>query len=125
MDDGFFIEQSIGIVGLGLMGGSLALALRGYCTRIIGVDSNSETLALARERKVVDFATDNLAKALAQIDLLILAAPVRANLALLEKIPQIHSGSLAILDLSSTKAEIVAAMDRLPAGILCSVTGRA
>ena len=114
MDDGFFIEQSIGIVGLGLMGGSLALALRGYCTRIIGVDSNSETLALARERKVVDFATDNLAQALAQIDLLILAAPVRANLALLEKIPQIHSGSLAILDLSSTKAEIVAAMNKLP-----------
>ena len=114
MDDGFFIEQSIGIVGLGLMGGSLALALRGYCTRIIGVDPNPETLALARERKVVDFATDNLAKALAQIDLLILAAPVRANLALLEKIPQIHSGSLAILDLSSTKAEIVAAMNKLP-----------
>jgi prephenate dehydrogenase len=114
MDDGFFIEQSIGIVGLGLMGGSLALALRGYCTRIIGVDPNPETLALARERKVVDFATDNLAQALAQIDLLILAAPVRANLALLEKIPQIHSGSLAILDLSSTKAEIVAAMNKLP-----------
>jgi len=114
MDDGFFIDQSIGIVGLGLMGGSLALALRGYCTRIIGIDSNEETLALARERKVVDFATDNLAQVLAQIDLLILAAPVRANLALLEKIPRIHSGSIAILDLSSTKAEIVAAMNKLP-----------
>ena len=37
-DDGFFIEQSICIVGLGLMGGSLALALRGYCNQIIGVD---------------------------------------------------------------------------------------
>jgi prephenate dehydrogenase len=115
-EDGFFIEQNTCIVGLGLMGGSLALALRGYCTRIIGVDPNPETLALAREKHVVDFATDDLAAALAQSDLVILAAPVRANLTLLEKIPQIHPGPLAILDLSSTKAEIVAAMNRLSDG---------
>ena len=48
-EDGFFIEQSICIIGLGLMGGSLALALRGYCTQIIGVDSDQETLAKARK----------------------------------------------------------------------------
>ena len=70
-EDGFFIEQRICIVGLGLMGGSLALALRGYCTRLIGVDPDPETLALAREKTVVDFATDDLAEALAQTDLVI------------------------------------------------------
>ena len=87
-DDGFFIEQSICIVGLGLMVGSLALALRGYCNRIIGVDPDFGTLALACEKNVVDFATDHLAEALPQADLVILAAPVRTNLDLLEKIPQ-------------------------------------
>jgi len=115
-DDGFFIDERICIVGLGLMGGSLALALRGYCSRIIGVDPDIATLALACEKDVVDFATDHLAEALPQSDLVVLAAPVRANLALLEKIPQIHPDPLAILDLSSTKSAIVAAMNQLPEG---------
>ncbi len=115
-EDGLFIEQSICIVGLGLMGGSLALALRGYCTRIIGVDPNPESLAITCEKNVVDFATDDLAEGLSKADLVVLAAPVRTNLALLEKIPQIHPGPLAILDLSSTKSAIVAAMNRLPQG---------
>ena len=113
--DGFFIRERLCIIGLGLMGGSLALALRGSCARILGVDRNPETLALARAKKVTDFVTDDLAAALAESDLVILAAPVRANLALLAAIPQLHPGPLAILDLSSTKAEIVAAMNQLPA----------
>ena len=65
---------------------------------------------------MVDFATDHLAEALPQADLVILAAPVRTNLALLEKIPQIHPAPLAIMDLSSTKSAIVAAMNQLPDG---------
>jgi prephenate dehydrogenase len=115
-EDRFFIEQSICIIGLGLMGGSLALALRGYCSRLIGVDTTPETLALARQRNVVDFATDDLSDALVQADLVVLAAPVRTNLALLEKIPQIHPDPISIIDLSSTKSMIVAAMNQLPRG---------
>lgn len=115
-DDGFFIEESICIIGLGLMGGSLALALRGYCNRIIGVDSNPATLVLAREKNVVDVATADLTSALSQADLVILAAPVRTNLTLLKIIPQIHNGPLSIIDLSSTKVKIVSAMNQLPEG---------
>jgi len=114
MDDDFFLDQRVAILGLGLMGGSLALALRGYCAALIGVDRNPETLALARDRRVVDFATDDLAAALARADLVVLAAPVRANLALLAEIPRLHSGSLMLLDLSSTKSAVVAAMNQLP-----------
>ena len=115
-EDRFFIEQSICIIGLGLMGGSLALALRGYCSRLIGVDPEPATLSLAQQRDVVDVATDNLAEALAQADLVVLATPVRSNLALLEKIPQIHPDPISIIDLSSTKSMIVAAMNQLPQG---------
>jgi prephenate dehydrogenase len=115
-EDQFFIEQSICIIGLGLMGGSLALALRGYCSRLIGVDTVPSTLALARQRNVVDFATDDLREALAQADLVILAAPVRANLTLLETIPLIHPDPISIIDLSSTKSMIVEAMNQLPQG---------
>jgi prephenate dehydrogenase len=115
-EDGFFIEQSICIVGMGLMGGSLALALRGYCSQIIGVDPNPDTLALARDKKVVDLASDDLRAVLPQSDLVILAAPVRTNLALLKKFPQIHPEPLSIMDLSSTKTAIVTAMNELPEG---------
>jgi prephenate dehydrogenase len=115
-EDGFFIEQRICIVGLGLMGGSLALALRGYCTRILGVDPDPSTLALAQKKNTVDFASGHLVEALSQADLVILAAPVRANLALLETIPQVHPKPLAVIDLSSTKTAIVAGMDNLPEG---------
>ena len=115
-EDSFFIKENICIVGLGLMGGSLALALRGYCARMIGVDPDSTTLALAREKNAVDFATANLAEGLDQAELVVLAAPVRTNLELLEKIPRIHDKPLAILDLSSTKTAIVEAMNKLPEG---------
>ena len=113
-DDGFFINQTICIVGLGLMGGSLALALRGYCNRIIGVDPSPETRILARDRKVVHQATADLAEAINQSDLVILAAPVCTNLALLEEISRVCTDRLSILDLSSTKSEIVKAMNQLP-----------
>lgn len=113
-EDGIFIEENICIVGLGLMGGSLALALRGYCARIIGVDSDPATLRLAREKHVVDTAYNDLNTALSLADLVILAAPVRANLSLLKKIPQLHPEPLSIIDLSSTKTAIIKAMDQLP-----------
>jgi prephenate dehydrogenase len=114
--DGIFIKQNICIIGLGLMGGSLALALRGYCSRLIGVDLDSQTLTLARQKNIVDFATDSLPEALKQASLVILAAPVRTNLTLLKKIPTLHPKPLSILDLSSTKTAIVSAMDQLPDG---------
>ncbi len=114
MDDDFFLDQRVAIVGLGLMGGSLALALRGYCPALIGVDRNPETLALAEEKRVVDLATNDLSAALDRADLVVLAAPVRANLALLAEISQLHSSSLMLLDMSSTKSAVVTAMNRLP-----------
>ncbi len=107
-------SHRIAILGLGLMGGSLALALRGRCRALLGIDRDPATLALARRKRIVDFVTDDLAAALPRTDLLILAAPVRVNLAVLAELPRLHPGPLMLLDLSSTKGEIVAAMNRLP-----------
>ncbi len=116
MPSDLFLSQRVAILGLGLMGGSLALALRGSCVALVGMDPKPEVLTLAREKGVLDFATDDLADALQRADLVVLAAPVRANLALLESIPCLHPGPLMIIDLSSTKSEIVTAMNHLPAG---------
>jgi len=77
------IFDKIGIVGLGLIGGSIALAARQLWPKalVIGVD-NKDVLETAMRLHAVDVAADDLV-VLAEADLVILAAPVRQNLALL------------------------------------------
>jgi prephenate dehydrogenase len=118
-EDGFgrLGAARVTIAGLGLMGGSLALGLRGKCGELMGVDPDPAAAALAVERNVVDRVAD-FATAASATDLLILAAPVRAILALLRQLghePRPERPTV-VLDLGSTKAEIVQAMRALPAG---------
>ena len=57
MEDGFSLKHStVGIFGLGLMGGSLAMRLKGHCARLIGFDSHLPTLELALSKKIIDQA---------------------------------------------------------------------
>ncbi len=107
-------QARVAIVGLGLMGGSLAMALRGRCARLIGVDRDEATLDLAKRRMLVDKATDDAAQALPQANLVVLSVPVSAILSFLDELPRLHPGSAVVLDLGSTKKEITAAMARLP-----------
>ena len=77
------IFAKIGIVGLGLIGGSIALAAREIwpSSLVIGVD-NKDVLETAMRLHAIDVAADDLI-VLAEADLVILAAPVRQNIALL------------------------------------------
>lgn len=110
----------VAIWGLGLMGGSLALALRGKCAWLVGIDTDPKTLDLARERRVVDaaFALDAVKAhpqtALAGIDVIVLATPVRTIIELIRELPGLAPGPAVVLDLGSTKVEIAAAMAGLP-----------
>ncbi len=110
----FFLNYKIAIWGLGLMGGSLALALRGRCSMLLGIDQDPATLALAREKNIVDRCSQYPGEILPMADLVVLALPVRSILAALKELPGLHPGSSLVLDLGSTKAEIVAAMQKLP-----------
>ncbi len=107
-------ESSVAIVGLGLMGGSLAMALRGQCKSLLGCDLDQETLKLAREKEVVDVADSNLSAILPQADLIVLATPVRTILELLITISKYLREPVVIMDLGSTKTEIFQAMAALP-----------
>lgn len=113
-DPDFLSTAHIAILGLGLMGGSLAMALRGQCAALLGVDPNEDTLSLALRSGVVDKASPDPAELLPLADIVILAAPVRVILSLLEKLPGLHPGSALVLDLGSTKREILQAMLELP-----------
>ena len=107
-------DSRVAILGLGLMGGSLALALRGRCRALVGVDPDPATLALARQRHMVEQASADPAEILPQANLIILAAPIRSILALIRRLPALHPGPATVLDLGSTKREIVRALAGLP-----------
>lgn len=90
------------------------MALRGKCTALYGVDTDPNTLELARENQVVDQASSVAAEVLAQADLVILAAPVGVIIDLLAALPSLHPGAAVVVDLGSTKARITGVMDGLP-----------
>jgi prephenate dehydrogenase len=110
----FLSKARVAVLGLGLMGASLAMALKGRCKSILGVDPDEQVLALALERGVVSAASPDPRRILPQSDLVILAAPVGAILRLIEDLPALHPGPAVVLDLGSTKSMIVQAMAGLP-----------
>src|SRR5512147_80202 len=107
-------ESKVTIIGLGLMGGSLALGLRGKCAALYGIDPHQPTLELALSQHIVDYADSDPAKLLPEADLVILSAPVPAILILLEKLPSFTPNPCIVMDLGSTKRLVVEAMSRLP-----------
>jgi prephenate dehydrogenase len=114
-ESGFNLAQSrVAIIGLGLMGGSLALGLRGKCAALYGIDPHLPTLELARSQQIVDYADSDPAKFLSEADIVILAAPVPAILTLLEQLPLFTPKPCIVMDLGSTKKLILEAMSRLP-----------
>ncbi|GIL14208.1 MAG: hypothetical protein BroJett038_29280 [Chloroflexota bacterium] len=118
MASGGFSSRHLAVVGLGLMGGSLALALRERADTITGVDLDREARAYALESGMVDAATDDLQKGVAEADTVILCAPVRAIQAMVERrIGSYLRSNALLLDIGSTKHDICEAMGRLPVGI--------
>ena len=104
----------IGIVGLGLIGGSIALAARRLWPKalVIGVDRN-DVLEQAMVRHAMDVAADDLGL-LREADLVILAAPVEENVLLLDRLGECVTGTAVVSDVGSTKRAIVEAARRLP-----------
>jgi prephenate dehydrogenase len=112
--DFILAESKIAIIGLGLMGGSLALGLRGKCAALYGCDPHLPTIELALSQHIVDYADSDPAKLLPEVDLVILSAPVPAILTLLEQLPTYTSNPCIVMDMGSTKRLIVESMSRLP-----------
>jgi prephenate dehydrogenase len=107
-------KARVAILGLGLMGGSLALGLKRHCLSLVAYDPDLQTLALARQREIVDRVSDDLIEILDGANLVILAAPVGAILKLLASLPEIKKSGAVVLDIGSSKVQIVRAMQALP-----------
>ncbi|MFO7679361.1 MAG: prephenate dehydrogenase [Chloroflexota bacterium] len=120
-------QTKVSIVGLGLMGGSLALAIRlaqrsgqqplpqlPFPAHITIVDTDAQTRQAAA--RLADVVTADFAEGVREAELVILATPVRTVLALLEKLAEVRPQGCMVLDLGSTKRDICAAMAALPEG---------
>ena len=82
--------KKIGFVGLGLIGGSVAKAIRQYYPdyEIIAFDKNKETLALATQQSVIDVACTTIDDNFANCSYIFLCAPVSYNTAYLKQLKQ-------------------------------------
>lgn len=107
-------DTRVAILGLGLMGGSLALALAGHCRQLLAYDPDPRALALASKQQIVDQASPDLSAVLPLADMVVLAAPVRETLKLIYQLPSLHPGAAVILDLASTKQDVCRAYAELP-----------
>ena len=108
------IFQRVGIVGLGLIGGSIALAARQTWPAglVIGVD-RKDVLERAMILHAIDVAADDPI-VLAEADLVILAAPIQQNLELLRELEDNVSGAAVVTDTGSSKRQMVEAAKSLP-----------
>jgi prephenate dehydrogenase len=98
------------IIGLGLIGGSLALGIKRQHKEasIAGFDINAEQCRLARMLGVIDEAEDSIEEGAAKADLILLAAPVKVTAEILARLGRMHlKKGVIISDAGSTKAEVV------------------
>jgi prephenate dehydrogenase len=104
----------IGIVGLGLIGGSIALGVRTAWpqVRLLAVD-RPEVLEMALARGAIDDGRETVG-ALGGLDALILAAPIGQNVAALEALPEVLGGEMVVTDVGSTKRRMLEAAVGLP-----------
>jgi prephenate dehydrogenase len=97
----------VGVIGLGLIGGSLALAIKRLQppVSVIGIDIDPVTLERAKACGAVDVASPDL-RILHEADLVILATPIRAILEMLSSLREIVSPDTIVTDTGSTKHSI-------------------
>ena len=102
--------NKIVIFGVGLIGGSVALALKkaAAAPKIVGVGRNIENLKTAIDLGVIDEAESDIAKAVADADLVLIATPVAQTPQILEAIIPHLSTNTVVTDAGSTKSDILA-----------------
>jgi prephenate dehydrogenase len=103
----------LALLGVGYMGGSLALAARrkGLAADIIGYDVSVEALVVARERGIIDRVAADPAEAVRGARLVVLAGPVRSLGPLAAAIAGAVAPEALVIDVGSVKAPVVAAIE--------------
>ena len=103
--------EQLGLIGCGLMGGSFALALKkaGLVKRVVGYSKSPSTTERARQLGVIDVEAPSALLAAAGADIVLLAVPVAATEATLKSIKHLVTPRMLIMDVGSTKTDVVQA----------------
>ena len=103
--------EQLGLIGCGLMGGSFALALKkaGLVKRVVGYSKSPSTTDRARQLGVIDVEAPSALLAVAGADIVLLAVPVAATESTLKAIKHLVTPQMLIMDVGSTKADVVQA----------------
>ncbi|MGB0466393.1 MAG: bifunctional prephenate dehydrogenase/3-phosphoshikimate 1-carboxyvinyltransferase [Pontibacterium sp.] len=103
------------VIGLGLIGGSLAKSLReqGVCKQVVGFDRDADEMQTGLQLGVIDAVAENLDAEVNRADLIVLAVPVKATEVVLAHIAPHLSPGTVITDAGSTKCSVVDAARRV------------
>lgn len=103
--------EQLGLIGCGLMGGSFALAMKkaGLVQRVVGYSKSPSTTERARQLGVIDVEAPSALLAAAGADIVLLAVPVAATEATLKAIKHLVTPQMLVMDVGSTKADVVKA----------------
>ena len=107
--------EQLGLIGCGLMGGSFALALRraGLVKRVVGYSKSPSTTERARQMGVIDVEAPSALLAVSGADIVLLAIPVSATEATFKAIRHLVGPTTLIMDVGSTKRDVVDAARRV------------
>jgi len=114
--------KQLTIFGVGLIGGSLALALRkaGYCEKVVGCSRNAEHLQRAVDLGVIDSYTLDPKEAVKEADMILLAVPMRAIKPVLASIVEHVQVDAIITDAGSAKGSVIRAATEVFSDVLDS-----
>ena len=103
--------RRLAVIGVGLVGGSLALALRraGAITSIVGYDRDGASLERALSLGVIDTAAESVSEAASGADVVVVAVPVRAIGPVLHDVALTLGSQSVVTDVGSTKVEVIEA----------------
>ena len=101
--------EQLGIIGCGLMGGSFALALKqaGLVKRVVGYSKSPSTTQKARQMGVIDVEAPSALLAASGSDIVLIAVPVAATEATFKAIKQLVTPQMLIMDVGSTKRDVI------------------
>ena len=102
------------VLGTGLLGGSVAAALRSIGWHVTGWDPNPETRVLILETGVVDAVESEPEAAMSGVDLIVLAGPPAAISATLRDTDPKHFGDALVMDVGGVKQQAIAAAEAIP-----------
>jgi len=107
--------EQLGLIGCGLMGGSFALAMKraGLVRRVVGYSKSPSTTERARQMGVIDVEAPSALLAVSGADVVLLAVPVAATEATLKAIRHLVTHKMLIMDVGSTKRDVVDAARRV------------